>query len=85
MLQQTQVKTALPYYLRFLTAFPTISSLDRAPLDRVLALWSGLGYYRRVQNLKKAARKIMREHKGKLPQDYHALLTLSIPNGCLTN
>ncbi|MCZ6562494.1 MAG: A/G-specific adenine glycosylase [Deltaproteobacteria bacterium] len=76
MLQQTQVKTALPYYLRFLTAFPTISSLDRAPLDRVLALWSGLGYYRRAQNLKKAARKIMREHKGKLPQDYHALLTL---------
>ncbi len=76
MLQQTQVKTALPYYLRFLAAFPTISSLDRAPLDRVLTLWSGLGYYRRAQNLKKAARKIMREHGGELPQDFHTFLTL---------
>jgi len=76
MLQQTQVTTVLPYYLRFLTAFPTLASLNRAPKDRVLSLWSGLGYYRRAENLKKAARKISREHSGKLPQDFHILLTL---------
>ncbi len=76
MLQQTQVTTVLPYYLRFLTAFLTLASLDRAPKDRVLSLWSGLGYYRRAENLKKAARKIFREHNGKLPQDFHTLLTL---------
>jgi A/G-specific adenine glycosylase len=76
MLQQTQVKTVLPYYRRFLRTFPTIKALDRAPRERVLALWSGLGYYRRAENLKKAARKIVREHNGKVPGDFEKLLEL---------
>ena len=51
MLQQTQVATVLPYYLRFVDAFPTVSVLAEAPLERVLTFWSGLGYYRRAHHL----------------------------------
>ena len=76
MLQQTQVTTVVPYYERFLKAFPTIEALDRAPLHRVLALWSGLGYYRRAENLKKSARKLVRAHEGRVPQAYEALRAL---------
>jgi len=76
MLQQTQVTTVVAYYERFLKAFPTVEGLDRAPLRRVLALWSGLGYYRRAENLKRSARKLVRVHKGKLPQTYEALCDL---------
>jgi A/G-specific adenine glycosylase len=77
MLQQTQVKTVLPYYEKFLAAFPAIEALARAPLHGVLRLWSGLGYYRRAENLRKAARQLMREHRGKLPQDYDQLRALA--------
>jgi A/G-specific adenine glycosylase len=77
MLQQTQVKTVLPYYEKFLRAFPTVSALDRAPMEKVLRLWSGLGYYRRAENLKKAARQLTRDHGGKLPQEYAALRELA--------
>jgi hypothetical protein len=77
MLQQTQVQTVLPYYENFLAAFPTAAVLDRAPLEKVLRAWSGLGYYRRAENLKKAARQIIREHDGVLPQDYLALRKLA--------
>ena len=76
MLQQTQVKTVLPYYRRFLDAFPSIAALDRARREKVLALWSGLGYYRRATNLKKAAREIVRRHGGELPRDFRALKAL---------
>ncbi len=76
MLQQTQVRTVLPYYRRFLEKFPTLATLDRAPKEKVLALWSGLGYYRRAENLKKAARVVTVRHAGKLPQDFNALLRL---------
>lgn len=76
MLQQTQVKTVLPYYSRFLKEFPTVEALDRAPRERVLALWSGLGYYRRAEDLKKAARKIVRHHGGKIPRSFAALREL---------
>jgi len=76
MLQQTQVKTVLPYYERFLRAFPTVRALDRAPLERVLRAWSGLGYYRRAENLKKAARQIRRVHGGVLPSEFHSLRQL---------
>jgi len=68
MLQQTQVKTVLPYYARFISAFPTVQSLAGAPLQRVLRLWSGLGYYRRAENLHKAARQIVRQHDGIVPR-----------------
>jgi len=77
MLQQTQVKTVLPYYERFLSAFPDIEALARAPLARVLRLWSGLGYYRRAENLSAAARQIVRRHSGKLPSEYVELRALA--------
>ena len=76
MLQQTQVATVAPYYERFLRELPTVHALDRAPLSRVLALWSGLGYYRRAENLKKSAREIVRKYGGHLPDNYDALLAL---------
>jgi A/G-specific adenine glycosylase len=77
MLQQTQVKTALPYYERFLGALPSVETLARAPLSRVLRLWSGLGYYRRAENLRTAARQILRDHRGKIPDDYGQLRALA--------
>jgi A/G-specific adenine glycosylase len=76
MLQQTQVKTVLPYYETFLKAFPTITALDRAPLRHVLRVWSGLGYYRRADNLKKSASELMRRHGGTMPRDYESLRAL---------
>jgi A/G-specific adenine glycosylase len=76
MLQQTQVKTVLPYYSRFLAACPSIAALARARREKVLALWSGLGYYRRATNLKRAAREIVRRHGGELPRDFRALCAL---------
>ena len=76
MLQQTQVKTVLPYYSRFMRSFPTVQSLARAPLQRVLRLWSGLGYYRRAENLHKAARRIVRQHDGIVPREYTELRAL---------
>src|SRR4249920_2369651 len=76
MLQQTQVATVIPYYERFLAALPTVGSLARAPLSKVLALWSGLGYYRRAGNLKRAAQIIARRYHGAIPQDYDALRAL---------
>jgi A/G-specific adenine glycosylase len=74
MLQQTQVATVAPYYERFLRELPTVHALDRAPLSRILALWSGLGYYRRAENLKKSAREIVRKYGGHLPDDCDALI-----------
>jgi A/G-specific adenine glycosylase len=76
MLQQTQVATVVRHYERFLRAFPTVQALDRAPLRKVLALWSGLGYYRRAENLKKSAREIVSSYGGRVPQEYHSLLSL---------
>lgn len=76
MLQQTQVRTVLPYYRRFLKAFPTIEALDRAPKEKVLALWSGLGYYRRAENLKRAARTIVQAHGGEIPRQFDSLRAL---------
>ena len=76
MLQQTQVATVAPYYERFLENFPTVDALARAPLKKVLALWSGLGYYRRARNLKVAARILVRRHGGCLPTNYDDLLAL---------
>ena len=77
MLQQTQVNTVIPYYDRFLDELPTVEALARAPLARVLRLWSGLGYYRRAENLKKAAQQIVRSHGGKMPQDFAQLGALA--------
>lgn len=76
MLQQTRVKTVLPYYRRFLHTFPRLRDLAQARTQKVLALWSGLGYYRRAENLIRAARLILNEHGGNIPRDYHRLRDL---------
>ena len=67
MLQQTRVETVLPYYARFLASFPDVLTLAEAREERVLALWSGLGYYRRARMLHAAAKVVVKEHGGVLP------------------
>jgi A/G-specific adenine glycosylase len=76
MLQQTQIATVTPFYQRFLEAFPTVSHLAHAPLERVLELWSGLGYYRRARSLHQAAQALEQQFGGKFPQDYAGLRAL---------
>ena len=76
MLQQTQVATVIPYYLRFLARFPDAAALAAAPLDEVLRLWSGLGYYSRARNLHRAAQAIAGEHGGKFPPRFEAVAAL---------
>jgi A/G-specific adenine glycosylase len=70
MLQQTQVATVIPFYRRFLKSFPSIRSLARAPMEEVLAAWSGMGYYRRARNLHRAAQIISEEFGGRFPSSY---------------
>ncbi|MEG3191371.1 A/G-specific adenine glycosylase [Lysobacter sp. D1-1-M9] len=76
MLQQTQVRTAAPYFERFVAALPTLQALAAAPLDDVLALWSGLGYYARARNLHAAAKRCLELHGSELPRDPDALVAL---------
>ena len=76
MLQQTRVETVIPYYLRWLTDFPTIKSLAETEENQVLKAWEGLGYYSRARNLHAAARLVLENHQGKLPADQSALLEL---------
>lgn len=76
MLQQTQIATVIPYYERWLQRFPTVAELAAAPLDDVLKLWEGLGYYSRARNLHAAARLLVAEHGGQLPQTAAALRAL---------
>jgi A/G-specific adenine glycosylase len=68
MLQQTQVKTVLAYYDRWLTAFPTVQDLAAADQQQVLKLWQGLGYYARARNLHRTAQAIVQQHGGQFPQ-----------------
>ena len=76
MLQQTQVATVIPYFQRFITALPTLPDLAQADEDTVLALWSGLGYYRRARFLRQAAQICVSQHAGTLPCDVDALIAL---------
>lgn len=76
MLQQTQVATVLPYYDRFLKRFPSLSALARADEEEVVAAWSGLGYYRRARNLHRAAKEILRSHRGRVPRTVEGLRSL---------
>jgi len=76
MLQQTQVKTVIPYWERWMRAFPDIASLAAADPDHVLKLWEGLGYYKRARNLQRAAETIVREHHGTFPQRFEDVLAL---------
>jgi A/G-specific adenine glycosylase len=76
MLQQTQVATVLGYFERFMQRFPSVQALAEAPIDAVLHLWSGLGYYSRARNLHRAAQCICNEFDGKLPETLEQLMTL---------
>lgn len=69
MLQQTQVSTVIPYYQRFMERFPSVNDLAAAPIDEVLHLWTGLGYYARARNLHKAAQQVARDYEGVFPTD----------------
>jgi A/G-specific adenine glycosylase len=76
MLQQTQVKTVIPYYEKFLKELPDWESLAKAKEEKVLKLWEGLGYYRRARNLQAAAQKILRDYGGKLPDTLDQILDI---------
>jgi len=76
MLQQTTVRAVIPYYERWIAWFPDIRTLSRAPLQRVLKAWEGLGYYQRVKNLHRAARIVVARHGGVLPQSEEELRRL---------
>ena len=75
-LQQTRVAQGLPYYESFLTAFPTVFHLAKAPEEQVLKLWQGLGYYSRARNLHFTAKMIVDEYQGEFPDNYRELLNL---------
>ena len=76
MLQQTQVATVIPYFERFMAHFGSLDALAAAPLEDILALWSGLGYYARARNLHAAARRCRDEHQGRLPDTLDDLCAL---------
>jgi A/G-specific adenine glycosylase len=76
MLQQTQVAIVVPYFLRFMEAYPDVVRLANAPVDDVLRLWSGLGYYARARNLYKAACEIRDHHGGEFPRDFEQIVAL---------
>jgi len=76
MLQQTQVATVIPYFERFIAAFPTIADLAQADIDQVLHIWTGLGYYARAHNLHKAAKQIMSAYNGHFPIEFEQVLSL---------
>jgi A/G-specific adenine glycosylase len=76
MLQQTQVATVIPYFIRWMARFPAVEDLAAASQDDVLKAWEGLGYYSRARNLHKAAAAIVQHHNGRLPADRNALLAL---------
>ena len=76
MLQQTQVNTVIPYFQRFVLDFPTIVELAEAPIDHVLHLWTGLGYYARARNLHKTAQLITNDYSEAFPADIKTLQTL---------
>lgn len=76
MLQQTQVTTVVGYYTRFLARFPDLPSLAAAPVEEVMALWSGLGYYARARNLHACSQILMARHGGKFPSDAAAIAEL---------
>jgi len=76
MLQQTQVATVIPYYQRFIQRFPDVGTLAVAPLDDVLHLWSGLGYYARARNLHRAAQRIAAEHGSRFPKSFETVADL---------
>lgn len=76
MLQQTQVRTVIPYFQKFMQVFPTVEKLSQAPLDQVLHYWSGLGYYARARNLHKTAQIVTKEYHGQFPRTVEGMMAL---------
>jgi A/G-specific adenine glycosylase len=76
MLQQTQVKTVIPFWERWMRELPTIEAAAKAPSAKIHKLWEGLGYYTRVRNLQKAAQVIVEKHGGKFPENFDDVLAL---------
>src|SRR5205809_631522 len=76
MLQQTQVATVIPYFQRFITQFPDIKTLALAPLDKVLELWTGLGYYSRARNCHKTAQFLYTHYQGIMPDTLEEIIAL---------
>ena len=76
MLQQTRVSAVIPYFERFMAELPDAAALATVPEERILKLWEGLGYYSRARNLQRAAKIVVSDFGGTLPQSYHALLSL---------
>jgi A/G-specific adenine glycosylase len=76
MLQQTRVAAVIPYYERFLSRFPDIAALAKAPAEEVLRFWAGLGYYSRARNLQKAAQQLVAKHAGTFPRNAVDVLAL---------
>ncbi len=76
MLQQTRINQGLPYYLKFITEFPSVFDLAKAPQQKVLKLWQGLGYYSRARNLHETSKYVANELDGKFPDSYKDLLKL---------
>ena len=76
MLQQTQVATVIPYYQRFMERFPEVRALAEAPMDEVLHLWTGLGYYARARNLRACAQVVVAQHGGEFPSTLEAMTAL---------
>ncbi|CAN5815312.1 A/G-specific adenine glycosylase [soil metagenome] len=75
-LQQTRVSQGLPYYLRFINAYPTVHALADAPEDEVLRYWQGLGYYSRARNMHQTAQELAYRRNGQFPENYMGLLKL---------
>src|SRR5437879_3106846 len=76
LLQRTRIVSGTPYYERFLRKFPTVQNLAAAPLDDVLTVWEGLGFYGRARSLHAAARAIVERHGGEIPQSFEELNAL---------
>jgi A/G-specific adenine glycosylase len=76
MLQQTQVATVIPYFNRFIKDIPNLKSLTKVQNKKLIKLWEGLGYYSRVRNLKKTAQAVVKNFKGKLPNNFEDLMSL---------
>ena len=76
MLQQTQVKTVIPFYKKFITKYPNLKSISDTTEDDILALWSGLGFYRRAKNIFKTKEIIKNEYKNKFPRKFQELILL---------
>ena len=76
MLQQTQVQSVIPYYKMFMDKYPNIESLFKASLDDIMKIWSGLGFYRRAENIYKASIRIQQEFNQEFPKNYNDVLSL---------